>query len=917
MIGRIISHYRVLAKIGEGGMGIVYKAEDTKLKRTVALKFLPPDAITDEEEKTRLIHEAQAEAKLDHPNVCTIHEIEETDGTIFIAMAYCEGQSLRKRIRAGPLSLLETLDIAIQIASGLTAAHEKNVVHRDIKPGNIMLTTDGCVKITDFGLAKLTGTSRTTSPGGMKGTVSYMAPEQIRGQTVDRRSDIWSLGVILYELVTGRLPFQSEYDAAVLYSIVTDTPVAARELNQAVPASLDRIIETALQKNPDDRFASMKEMLDELKQLRWELMSQELLPSGNPAGYTKPLIGKRIALSGAALVLAVLLVLVLVRFQRPTDDRTPISIAVLDFENHSQDSTFTTVLGELLRTDLIENPFTRILSRDRLDELRRDSGAGPITPATGMNICRLADIQAMIYPKVVQVGNTYRLEAVVYDVGTAEPLFVKRVRCNGTGTIIESIEALSDEIIADLKLLPREGPITELRRSNLFTASIEAYKFYCAGYDLYEGADPPRAIPLFEQAIAIDSTFIDAHLTLAILLNYIGDPRAILSARRAKRIAEAEGKTLAFLEALIVEARIRGDWNTAIGYMKQYLEIKPDDIDMHLHLGYVLSRRLKAFEESIVELEKVVELDPKNLTGRLGPTFNWLGHAHCYMRRYDKAIECLEAYRAHVPNKPDPFHSLGDVCRIRGDYHRAVSYFSDAIALSPSYYEGYEDLGLTYLAMGKWQSAIGDFRRYISTAPLAKKPWGHVLVARAHLLQGDVAAAWHELDDALRLDEASYHAYWLRGLIALLSNSDLEAARNELDAIDRITRTCSLPEAEPYYRHLLGWVLLAEGNDEEGIASLDRAAELSQREFIFFGKELVRGLLVAGRYVEAGHKADELMQYNDTDGELLWLLGLIHEQTSSAEEVKACLLAACNAWSDAEEDFVPLSRVRSRLDELR
>jgi len=266
MIGKTISHYRILEQLGGGGMGIVYRAEDIKLKRPVALKFLSPQLGFDQEAKRRFMHEAQAASALDHPNICTIYEIDEAeDGQMFIAMAYYDGETLKKKI--SHLGISEGIKVAVQIAQGLAQAHKHGIVHRDIKPANVMITNDGLVKIVDFGLAKLVGTTRVTKVGTTMGTPLYMSPEQIKGSEVDHRSDIWSFGVVLYEMFVGQPPFPGEYEQAILYAIVYQDPPPAAEINPQIPAPLERIIRQALQKSAEDRFDSMQAMLGDLKRV--------------------------------------------------------------------------------------------------------------------------------------------------------------------------------------------------------------------------------------------------------------------------------------------------------------------------------------------------------------------------------------------------------------------------------------------------------------------------------------------------------------------------------------------------------------------------------------------------------------------------------------------------------------------------
>jgi len=271
MIGQTISHYKILEKLGEGGMGVVYKAHDTKLDRDVALKFLPHEVSLSDEERNRFIHEAKAASALEHSNICTIHEVGDTpDGQMFIVMGYYEGISLNKKIQKGRLDLEEAVGIAIQIAEGLQAAHEKGIVHRDIKSGNIIITEKGQVKILDFGLAHKSGLSRLTRTGTTVGTAPYMSPEQAQGGKIDHRTDLWSLGVVLYEMIAGKLPFKGEHEAAILYSVVNEQPQPIETSVSEASHELIHIISRALEKDPAERYKTAEDMLIDLRRLKKE-----------------------------------------------------------------------------------------------------------------------------------------------------------------------------------------------------------------------------------------------------------------------------------------------------------------------------------------------------------------------------------------------------------------------------------------------------------------------------------------------------------------------------------------------------------------------------------------------------------------------------------------------------------------------
>ncbi len=329
MIGHTISHYKITAKLGEGGMGVVYKAEDTKLDRPVALKFLAPHLLRDDEARKRFEREAKAAARLDHPNICTVYEIDEAEGRTFIVMAFLEGRPLGERIKEGPLKLPEALSVAMQTAEGPEAAHEKGITHRDIKPDNLMLMTGspGLVKVMDFGLAQLAGGSKFTREGTTLGTMTYMSPEQAAGAETDSRTDIWSLGVVLYEMVAGQPPFRGDYDQVVVYSLMNETPEPLTAVRTGVPKELERIVNKCLAKEPGERYQRVDELLVDLRGLQKEQQAEATRARPAPARGPPPSRRKLWYAGGAALAVALILgTFVGSRFSAPVKPESQTSL---------------------------------------------------------------------------------------------------------------------------------------------------------------------------------------------------------------------------------------------------------------------------------------------------------------------------------------------------------------------------------------------------------------------------------------------------------------------------------------------------------------------------------------------------------------------------------------------------------------
>ena len=476
MIGETLLHYKIMEKLGQGGMGVVYLAQDTKLDRKVAIKFLPHSIAVTPEEKERFKIEARASAALSHPNIATIYAIEECDGQTFIVMEYIDGQELKEKIKSGPISLTDIMSIAYQIAEGLEASHKAGVIHRDIKSQNIMLTKDGKVKIMDFGLAKIKGGTQVTKVGATVGTVSYMAPEQMQGGNVDGRADIFSFGVILFELLTGTMPFRGEHEAAIMYSIQNEEPLSIQDLRPDVPKSLIRIVLRMLEKDPQKRYKGATEFISDLSS------SQQTIS-----------------------------------VQKKEHGDQKRSIAVMYFENISSEKEsdyFCAGITEDIITDLSKIKGIKVIPRtDVLIFRSKEINTSQIADALQVNY--------ILEGSVRKAGNKMRINAQLLDVGNGSHVWAERFDRN-VDDIFELQNEIAQKIFQALKV-----SLTETEKETLQanpTDNLKAYDFFMRGRELVNRRGKnynEEAIQMFEKAVSMDSNFASAYAGLAEAYSYM------------------------------------------------------------------------------------------------------------------------------------------------------------------------------------------------------------------------------------------------------------------------------------------------------------------------------------------------------------------------------------------------------------
>jgi non-specific serine/threonine protein kinase len=701
MIGKLISHYKILEKLGEGGMGVVYKAQDIKLQRLVALKFLPPHISDSPEEKTRFIHEAQAASALNHPNVTTIHGIEESPEGLFIAMEYIEGKTLKRIVEEETLSIKKVLDIGIQTCEGLALAHEKGIVHRDIKSDNIMVTFKGQVKIMDFGLAKLKGATKLTQTGSTLGTLAYMSPEQAQGEEVDQRSDIFSFGVVLYELLTGKLPFEGEHQAAIIYSIINEDPQPMTRYNNQVSAKLEDMVFKALAKDREERYQHIDDLLADLRREKKSIEYVKTTVVTKPAESPKP------------------------------------AIAVLYLQNLSEkkgDEYFAAGMTEDIITQLSKIGGLLVTSRSDVEQFKNKAiSLKEVANRLRVNYVMEGSVRKYrdkirITCQLIKASDGFHVWAESYD-RQMEDLF--------------AIQAdVAKEVAQALKvtLAPPELAMIEKKP----TQNVQAYNYYLQGREYYfRGAGSKEnlevATKMFEKALEADSNFALAYAGLsdcyssyvmfgidpkkswlekaekAGLKALVLDPNLAEAHRSLSRLYAVEGKT----EKAIQEAeeavkanpnygeawRLLGQWYIYTGqYFKaesalmKALEVKPTESTL---FGAIVSLYSAWGKKEKVEeyFNKGLEIQPHN-----GDTYSSMSDYYLFRGELEETKRMARKALNINPHLIDPLLNLMEMSMISGEADSAFYYINELRRQNPNR-DLFVELGYLELMRGNKEQA--------------------------------------------------------------------------------------------------------------------------------------------------------------------------------------------------------------------
>ncbi len=970
--------YQIIEELGRGGMGKVYKVLDKEVNAKVALKLIKPEIASDKKTIERFRNELKVARDIAHKNVCRMYDLGKEEGAYYITMEYVSGEDLKSFIRrAGFLSAGKAISIASQVCEGLDEAHRLGVVHRDLKPQNIMIDKEGNARIMDFGIARSLRTKGITGSGVMIGTPEYMSPEQVDGKEADQRADIYSLGVILYEMVTGRVPFEGDTPFSIGVKQKSEVPQPPKEINQQIPDDLNRLILRCMEKEKESRYQSVDELQSELMGLEKGIPTTErIVPERKPLTSREITVQfnlKKMFIPALAVIAVVIVALVLWQIisrkkPAPLAPEGKPSLAVVYFDNNTGDKNldhWRKAIADLLITDLSQSRYLKVLGRDKLYDILKQTSLLDAKSYSSTDIKEIAargGVNHILQGSYVKAGETYRLNYTLQNIDTGEQLGSDMLEAIGADNILSMVDDLTKKIKEDFRFTKEEiASDLDMNIGTITTSSPEAYKFYMEAARLHLDGNFKSAIPVYQKAIALDPEFATAYRSMGIAygnLGFFDENRKYL--KKAYELSERVSDRERYRNEAEFYGLNEQTFDRAIEAYNKLLELYPDDGNGNTNLAN-LYLQIEEWDKAIERLEYLHEsmLDYSSL-------------ADAYTRKgmFDKAKDTLEEY---LDNYPDNFfihHDLSQVYRDKGEYELALSEIEKAFSLNPTHFRNHWYKGDIYLCMVDMAKAEQEYQNLFQNDDPLYKAIGSMLLGNLYFLLGKFGESkkyfeqfllwaksagqhfWEQYahinnlgqlylrsrntEKALEefnkgLEIAVEQNEWLgqrlalynRGLAYLEQNS-LDDAHKVAEELKELCQQSINKRLIRMHHALIGLIELEKKNFVTAIESINKAISLDPHVF----KDHVN--LLAWAYYESGDLDSArteyeriitcprgMLKYGFDCVNSFYMLGKIYEQQDNTAKAIENYEKFLDLWKDADPGIAEVEDANKRLAGLR